>query len=284
MEQLYSYFEGLLDKSGKTSTNSSIEAYAFDYIEQNIKTWSANLHMTYTISNKTVTFANGGVCSDDNLNELVHKYGIKKVVFQGNWDIYSRVDINDLKSYDLPVDIECDKELSIGLSHMTKGISTLENMQIKAKRVNIKGKVRLRKTQIQSDTTQIDNPVQITGCKIQSKQIILKLSKDKKVMELVGLTKVSSLIGRGLIRRVDWAERNPERIEVIKNIDPSVALRLDKYNMDNIAIKNIHNRESKEVLVFTKTPKSFTLKYPDIYEMKNGWYAIWLEDLKQFKV
>lgn len=284
MEQLYSYFEGLLDKSGKTSTNSSIEAYALDYIEQNIKTWSANLHMTYTISNKTITFVNGSVCSDDNLNELVHKYGIKKVVFQGNWDIYTRVDINDLKSYDLPVDIECDKELSIGLSHMTKGISTLENMRINTKKVNIKGNVRLRKTQIQSDTTQIDNPVQITGCKIQSKQIILKLSKDKKVMDLVGLTKVSSLIGRGLIRRVDWAEQNSERIEVIKNIDPSVALRLDKYNMDNIAIKNIHNRESKEVLVFTKTPKSFTLKYPDIYEMKNGWYAVWLEDLKQFRV
>ena len=236
--------------------------------------------MTYTVSNKTVTFVNGSVCSDDNLNELVHKYGIKKVVFQGNWDIYTRVDINDLKSYDLPVDIECDKELSIGLSHMTKGISTLENMRINAKKVNIKGNVRLRKTQIQSDTTLIDNPVQITGCKIQSKQIILKLSKDKKVMDLVGLTKVSSLIGRGLIRRVDWAERNPERIEVIKGIDPSVALRLDKYNMDNIAIKNIHNREGKEVLVFTKTPKSFTLKYPDIYEMKNGWYAVWLEDLK----
>lgn len=284
MEQLYSYFEGLLDKSGKTSTNSSIEAYALDYIEQNIKTWSANLHMTYTISNKTVTFANGSVCSDDNLNELVHEYGIKKVVFQGNWDIYSREGINGFKSYDLPVDIECDKELSIGPSYMTKGTFTLENMRINAKKVNIKGNVRLRKTQIQSDTTQIDNPVQITGCKIQSKQIILKLSKDKKVMDLVGLTKVSSLIGRGLIGRVDWTKQNPERIEVIKGIDPSVALRLDKYNIDGIAIKNTHNRESKEVLVFTKTPKSFTLKYPDIYEMKNGWYAVWLEDLKQFKV
>lgn len=280
MKQLYGYFEGLLDKSGKTSTNSSIEAYAFDYIEQNIKTWSANLHMTYTISNKTITFVNGSVCSDDNLNNLVNKFGIKKIVFQGNWSIYTRVDINDLKSYDLPVDIECDKELSIGLSHMTKGISTLENMQIKAKMVNIKGDVRLRKAQIQSDTIQINHPVQIAGCKIQSKQITLKLSKGKKVMELVGSTKVSSLIGRGLIRRVDWAERNPERIEVIKNIDPSVALRLDKYNIGDIAIKNAHNRESKEVLIFTKTPKSFTLKYPDVYEMKNGWYAIWLEDLK----
>ena len=125
-------------------------------------------------------------------------------------------------------------------------------MQIKVKRVNIKGNVRLRKTQIQSDTTLISHPVQITGCKIQSKQIILKLSKDKKVMDLVGLTKVSSLIGRGLIRRVDWTEQNPGRIEVIKGIDPSVVLRLNKYNIDNIAIKNIHNREGKEVLVLPK--------------------------------
>lgn len=284
MKQLYSYFEGLLDKSGKTSTNSSIEAYAIDYIEQDIKNWSANLHMTYTISNKTVTFANGSVCSDDNLNNLVNKFGIKKVIFQGNWSIYSHADFHDFKSYDLPVDIECDKELSIGVPHMTKGIFTLENIRINAKRVNIKGDVRLRKAQIQSDTIQINHPVQTAGCKIQSKQIILKLSKGKKVMELVGSTKVSSLIGRGLIRRVDWAEQNPERIEVIKNIDPSVALRLNKYNIDDIVIENVYNRKSKDVLVFTKTPKSFILKYPDIYEMKNGWYAIWLGDLRQFVI
>lgn len=52
--------------------------------------------MTYTISNKTITFVNGGVCSDYNLNNLVNEFGIKKIIFQGNWDIYSRADIKPI--------------------------------------------------------------------------------------------------------------------------------------------------------------------------------------------
>jgi hypothetical protein len=274
MKQLNTYFEGLLNKSDKTDTNSSIEAYAIDYIEEDIKTWSANLSMTYTISNKTITFANGSTFSDDNLNKLVNEFGFKKIIFQGNWCIRT----NGRKNiYDLPVTIECNKNLDIGLSYITKEEGVFENMHIKAKCVNINGKVKLRKSQIWTDSVQVNYPDQITGCEIQSKQIVLRLSKDKRTISLVGKTMVPTLTSSKFTKLMDNTLLDQEKVEIIKDIDPSIVLKFDKYGIDDIIIKYTSGRNSIVALVFTKKPDLYISKFPSTYEMKNGWYAIWVD-------
>jgi len=277
MKQLNTYLEGLLDKSSKTSTDSAIASLVGEYIEKCIVEDKISEDVTYTISGKAITFANilNGEkykckINVDDIDELVHKYGIKKIILQGYWLLYGGG-----TSYDLPIVIECNRGLTIRPSYGERKISTIKNINIKTTELIVQDKIKLSNTQIQTDVVTILRPNQLIRCKVQTNYIITYPLESEQVGNLVRIMKGSLIKHTGGYVIKDLGVENPDIINELKDINPSIALGFDKYNIDTIVIKNVYNHKNKDILVFTKNPKSHTLKYPVIYEMKNDWYAIW---------
>lgn len=283
MKRLDTYLEGLLNKSDKTSANSSIIDKVNEYIETYILPTPQNEDMTYTISGETITLINSGNYKCEigliDVDEFINKFEFKKILLRGSWTLYG-----DGMRFSLPVTIECDKRLYIRPYYGVGKITTIKDINIKAKHLIVQNKIKLNNTQIQADVVTTINPEQLVRCKVQTKQIMISPSESAAALKLIAAVKKPLIKYISNINIEKWDAQNPEIINALKDIDPSISLKFNKYNIDDIVIENVYNRKSKDVLVFTKTPKSFILKYPDIYEMKNGWYAIWLGDLRQFVI
>lgn len=279
MKQLNKYLEGLLNKSDKTSASSTQDALCSDYIHSRLKGRLSTIKCE--VLNKVVKFVYSGSASGwidiELIDDIVSKFNIKKATFNGSWLLYLHED-----AYDLPVDIECNSKIYLCRNSSSRKPIILKNINIKTECIGIDNKIELSNSQVRSKMVEVDNQKSIINCKIQAEYIVLSLTSLKSVKNSVNNTKVPNMEDLKVFNRVDWFTEDPERVREIKNINPSVVLELSKHNVDNIFIeKKRYNgmASSYDVLTFTKNPKSFPPEYPDIYEMKNGWYAMWLDHL-----
>lgn len=279
MKKLNTYLEGLLNKSDKTSASSTHDALCSDYIYSCLKGRMSTIK--WEVLNKVVKFIYSGSASGwidiELIDSIVSKFNIKNVMFDGNWLLYLNED-----AYDIPVDIECNSRIHMCRNFNSRKPIIVKNINIKAEYIVIDNKIELSNSQARSKMVEIENQKSIINCKIQAEYIVLSLTSLKSVKNSVNNTKVPNMEDLNVFNRVDWFTEDPERVREIKNINPSVVLGFNKHNVDNILVeKNRYNgmASSYDVLTFTKNPKSFTPEYPDIYEMKNGWHAMWLDHL-----
>lgn len=275
MKQLNKFLEGLLSNVDKNSTKSAFTDQCIEYVKRHFEGSPVTRHITCEVSDKTITITNNkntsNICWGKMINNLISKYNIKKIILQGNWDLYVDSGISDF-----PIDLECDNHLVIGSSFTEKNSSTINNMNIKVKYLYITQKIKLNNSQIQSDDIiEIRKPTQIAKCKVQAKRIVMNASGIKSVLNSLIKTKVPFVKSDNTIHRKDWGTKEPDRIKEIKGIDPIKTLGFKDLNTENIITGNIYS--DNDVLIFTKNPKSYQLKYPDIYEMKNGWDAVWMD-------
>lgn len=278
MKQLSVYFEGLLNKSGKTSTDSSVAALCGEYIEKNIKTFASNDQLTYSMHGTTLLL-NG---SEKNNFNITSKYivdlvsnGIKKFILNGYWTIFIDSKLN------LPISIECDQKLIIRNGTFMKGAQTIKNISIKADRIDIKNPIKISKSNIQARVLNPYGPSNIDSNSIEVDTILFEISQDKKLLNLVAYTYVVGIFSDS-ITHVNWYKRDPNRVEEIRGINPAKVFKIDKYNAKNIVVDNSRPYRNRDVLVFTKDAGSLTLRYPETYEMAGGYRAVWVDDLKQF--
>lgn len=275
MKQLNKYLEGLLSKSNKNTTRSTFDDQCSEYITNYFKTHSTRPNINCEVTGRTITIANNenpqNVCWGKMISGLISKYNIKKMILHGNWDLYVEAGISDF-----PIDLECDGRLTIGSSFTVKNSSTINNINIKVNYLYIAQKIKLNNSQILSDNViEIRKPSQIAKCKTQIKQLVMDTLGFKSTLNSLIKTKVPDLKGDNVLCRRDWFTMDPERVKEIKNIDPIKTFGFNNLNAENIITGNIYSDSS--VIVFTKNPKSHKPKYPDIYEMKSGWYALWLD-------
>ena len=275
MKQLNTYLEGLLSNTNKNSTRSAFTDQISEYVKRCFERYPTTRHITCEVSSKTVTIINNkntsNICWGKMVSDLINKYDIKKIILQGNWDLYVDSGISDF-----PIDLECDDHLVIGSSFTEKNSSTINNMNIKVKHLYITQKIKLNNSQIQSDDViEIRRPTQIAKCKTQAERIVMNTSGIKSSLNSLIKTKVPFVKSDNTIHRKDWSIKEPNRIKEIKGIDPIKELEFKDLNTENIITGNIYS--DIDTLVFTKNPKSYQPKYPDVYEMKNGWSAIWLD-------
>ena len=275
MKELNTYLEGLLSKSNKNITRSAFDDQCSEYVKNYFKTHSTRPNINCKVTDRTITITNNenprNICWGKMISELISKYNIKKMILHGNWDLYVEAGISDF-----PIDLECNGRLTIGSSFTVKNSSTINNMNIKVKHLYITQKIKLNNSQIQSDDIiEIRRPAQIVKCKTQAERIVMNTSGIKSVLNSLIKTKVPFVKSDNTIHRKDWSIKEPNRIKEIKGIDPIKELGFKDLNTENIITGNIYS--DIDTLVFTKNPKSYQSKYPDVYEMKNGWSAIWLD-------
>lgn len=278
MKQLSTYFEGLLNKSGKTSTDSSVAVACGEYIENNIKTFASNDQLTYSVHGTTILM-NGNKEINYNITsthivDLVSN-GIKKIILSGYWTIFIDSKLN------LPISIECDQVLTIRNGTFMKSSQTIKNISIKADRINIKKPIKLSKSNIQARILNPYNISDIRSSNIEVDTILLELSQDKDLLNLIVYTYVAGIFSDS-ITHVNWYKREPHRVEEIRGINPAKVFGIDKYSIKNIVVDNSKPYGNRDVLVFTKDVGSLTLRYPETYEMAGGYRAVWVDDLKQF--
>ena len=277
MKQLNTYLEGLLNKSGKTSTGSSIEMGITDFIEKNIKYIYINKNVTYSISNKEISLDSNqkspSIIMGDHIKEFANKYSVKKIIFNGKWAIALNSDFNT------PISIECDQELSIERSVSLGKSIKVENLNIKSKVLKIWRSIKVRKSNIQAEVLRPYDHTSILACNNNVNTVIFVLYRGITIDDVVANLGILPTCMMHGIRYIDWKTQDPEQFEDIKNIDPILMFKLN-----NSGVQNIILDDEESILMFTKKPKSYQLKYPDTYKMANGWCVVWLEDLKQFEL
>ena len=283
MKQLNTYLEGLLNKSGKTSTGSSNIDRCNKYIEDNIKAKSY-VPFTYSVSNKIVQFIGTkgdthplNALSAYHISVLHNEYGIEKLILNGNWTI--KIDQSDC---DLPVEIDCDSSLYIIKSYDgSRRNNVLKNVTIKSLTLNISYEVKIVKSIINSTTLIAYKPASFISNKIQAENVVFKFSPtNKNLLQIILKTQVPTRTISSSIAKANWSLRDPDRIKEILHINPQEVFGLKKCNVNNIAI-HVISTGVDENLLFTKNPKAFKSSHDEQYVMADGWHALWVGDLKQ---
>lgn len=274
MKELNKFLEGLLSKSGKKSTDSGRLVAIEEYIETYIKQWSVNTHITYSISDKTISLTCHRdapiVIRSEYLKELITNYGIKKLIAKGD------VVINLSDNFYGSVTIECDQKVSIKTNILFDGYREVENINIKSNKVDISEYIEFKRSNIQAHTLILHNILYSKGCNIYADDVIFSFTSNHEL---------NNIINRVGISHIDDSKNvNHDKVEKIKSIDPEKIFKLKKYNMQNIVLNNMKLYGDGHMLVFTKNPSSIKLKCSNIYELMNNWYAVWVKNIKQFEL
>lgn len=281
MKQLYSYFEGLLNNSNKTLTTTAIAIGG--YIEKEIEPdCPKDSNLTYSFSNKTLTLTNNSKHSyvriyDYDVDTFIKEYNVEKLILNGNWEIK----LVSYQEWKHSIKIECDKIVKITGSTATSR-DYIHNLNLKSNIVDYSTDLGLYKPNIK---TQV----------LIMKGLLSPLLKDLSINTIifrdlfsVSLSKIIDEIQIPIKYNSDSnsiqrsVTKSRARIEKIKDIDPEKVFWIREYHVKNIIVENKPGSGKNDILLFTKDPKSYKLKYPEMYEMANGWYAIWVKDLKQF--
>lgn len=274
MKDLNIYLEGLLNKSDKKSTDSGRLVAIEEYIETYIKQWSVNTHITYSVSDKTISLECHRdapiVIRSEYLKELITDYGIKKLIVKGD------VVINLSDNFYQSITIECNQKVTIKTNFLADGTKEIENINIKSNKIDISEYIEFKRSNIQTHTLILHDILYSKGCNIYTDDVIFSFTSNHELNNLINRT--------GISRIEDSKNVNHDWIEKIKSIDPEKIFKLKKYNMQNIVLNNMKLYGDGHMLVFTKNPSSIKLKCSNIYELINKWYAIWVKNIKQFEL
>jgi hypothetical protein len=274
MKDLNIYLEGLLNKSDKKSTDSGRLVAIGEYIETYIKQWSVNTHITYSVSDKTISLECHRdapiVIRSEYLKELITDYGIKKLIVKGD------VVINLSDNFYQSITIECNQKVTIKTNFLTDGTKEIENINIKSNKIDISEYIEFKRSNIQTHTLILHDILYSKGCNIYVDDVIFSFTSNHELNNLINRTGISHI--------EDSKNVNHDEIEKIKSIDPEKIFKLKKYNMRNIVLNNMELYEDGHMLVFTKNPGSIKLKCSNIYELVNKWYAVWVKNIKQFEL
>lgn len=274
MKDLNIYLEGLLNKSDKKSTDSGRLVAIGEYIETYIKQWSVNTHITYSVSDKTISLECHRdvpvVLRSEYLKELITDYSIKKLISKGN------IVINLSDNFYQSITIECDQKVTIKTNFLVDGSKEIENINIKSNKIDISEYIEFRRSNIQTHTLILHDILYSKGCNIYADDVIFSFTSNHELNNLINRT--------GISRIEDSKNVNHDWIEKIKSIDPEKIFKLKKYNMQNIVLNNMKLYGDGHMLVFTKNPSSIKLKCSNIYELINKWYAVWVKNIKQFEL
>lgn len=278
MKQLSTYFEGLLNKSGKLSTDSSVAVACGEYIENNIKTFASNDQLTYSVHGTTILMSSNKKINcnitSTHIVDLISN-GIKKFILSGYWTIFIDSKLN------LPISIECDQVLTIRNGTFMKSSQTIKNISIKADRIDIKKPIKLSKTNIQARILNPYSTSDIRSNNIEVDTMLFELSQNTNLLNLIVYTYVAGIFTDS-IAHVNWYKREPHRVKDMRDINPAKVFGLDKYSVKNIVVDNSKPYGDRDVLVYTKDAGSLTLRYPETYEMAGGYRAVWVDNLNQF--
>lgn len=274
MKDLNIYLEGLLNKSDKKSTDSGRLVAIEEYIETYIKQWSVNTHITYSVSDKTISLECRRdvpvVLRSEYLKELIIDYGIKKLISKGD------VVINLSDNFYQSITIECNQKVTIKTNFLTDGTKEIENINIKSNKIDISEYIEFKRSNIQTHTLILHDILYSKGCNIYADDVIFSFTSNHELNNLINRT--------GISRIEDSKNVNYDWIEKIKSIDPEKIFKLKKYNMRNIVLNNMKLYGDGHMLVFTKNPGSIKLKCSNIYEIMNNWCAVWVKNIKQFEL
>lgn len=274
MKDLNIYLEGLLNKSDKKSTDSGRLVAIEEYIETYIKQWSVNTHITYSVSDKTISLECHRdapiVIRSEYLKELITDYGIKKLIVKGD------VVINLSDNFYQSITIECNQKVTIKTNFLADGTKEIENINIKSNKIDISEYIEFKRSNIQTHTLILHDILYSKGCNIYADDVIFSFTSNHELNNLINRT--------GISRIEDSKNVNHDWIEKIKSIDPEKIFKLQKYNMQNIVLNNMKLYGDGHMLVFTKNPGSIKLKCSNIYEMMNKWCAVWVKNIKQFEL
>lgn len=281
MKQLNTYLEGLLSNSNKTLTTTAIAIG--EYIEKEIiPKNSKSINLTYSFSNKTLTLTNNSKYSyaliyDYNVGAFIDEYNVEKLILNGSWE----VKLISYQEWKYSIKIESDRIVRfIGGSSSGGSRDYIKNLNIKSNIVDLNVNLGLYKPNIKTQVLIMKNLLRPLLKDLNTNTLIYRGLADVALSRIVNNIQIPIKYTSGSIQRAITKSRT--RIEKIKDTDPEEVFWIREYHVKNIIVQNEPGSGKKYILLFTKTPKSYKSKYPEVYEMKNGWYAMWLEDLEQF--